>query len=894
MQEKQQNMLKKLKSFWLLIIGVITGLAALISQLEKIQENTDSIIGFGKYLFPIFVIVICYIVYTDKVTVGQAFGKPVSRKRYGPKQRKFALTGLVLSSILFVIAIGWHPIRSITGNSNDTNILITKFNGPDQGDLGIRENIYSSLEDLRKTYPDIHPVESDEVIKSSSEAQSLGKKEGADIVIWGWARKQNNSIQVKATYEPIGENDTDVIELRSPMQPVSLEENDEFQLNIEISADSAYLTSSILGFSHYLSGKYTSAIAGFEEALIQAEYSSSNDYIDRGLIHGYLGNLYVSTQQYEKAISSYTEALRDNPSDFIVYLNIAKTYALRGEYGNSLEIYDLAIESLYSTNVDEPPPYCGCKAYTGRGFTHLSVGQFEEAIEDFKQALALDSAYIDAKQGLVIAYLVTENYLDAHHSVDSLIQQTPDDSEAMNYKGLIFQAEGKYAEALELYNKALELSDKTNPNVLFNRSRLYLRNGEIDNAITDLKKGTTLTPDNSTIWSVLGLAYSSNSNWEQAIESFKQAILLNEESHKDYNLLATVYRYTGNHDEAIEILQDSIAIDPNFYLSHKNLAILYEDIFSKNTSQAEQIAVHYEKAIQILDEINELDDSNGVSVTACELDFVSQANCRLQFLPRSEELIQVDMFGDLYVNDLEKEQEEISESLSATYRRLGDIEYYDNQNPEEALLLYQKAIETWDKNSLALLRRGSSYSDVEKYSSAMEDLNKAITIGFGNRHTLAEAYVIRANIHNSTGDYDNAIEDVNTALDLWTSSDNARAWIVRGIAYRNQKKYQVALKDFELAVRIEPDSSLAYFHKAETLRRHQKYQDAADNFSSAIAVNADYDLAYYHRGLTYQDMGNFEEAISDFEKAIEITNNSQLKERVQDALRKVESDATSP
>lgn len=882
MTDKKQIFLEKLKSQWVIAVAIISSLALFINNLEKIFSRRDFIVQYWPHALVFLCMCVCLTIYFWQETEGESIGIPVKRKKLTPKQRNLSIVGLLLSTMIFVTLLGWTPVRSLISHSDDIIILITKFNGPDQTNLGIQETIYSNLEDLRKTHSDIYPVESDAIVRSSGEAQDLGKKERADIVIWGWARQQGNSVQAEATFEPIGDKNMSVYELRNPMQPISLEENEEFQLNIEISADSAYLTSSALGFSHYQSRKYESAIAGFEEALKQAEYSSSNDYIDRGLIHGYLGNLYVSTQQYDKAISNYLNALRDNPSDFLIYLNIGRTYSLLGDYQNSLKIYDLAISSLVEVD-GEPIPYCACKAYTGRGMTFLSTGKFDEAIQDFKQALALDASYVDAQQGLVIAYLVTENFAEAHLAVDALIESAPSSSEVLNYKGLIFQAEGDYETAISFYEEALELSGEGNANALFNRGRAYLINGRTDDAIGDLRRLTTLTPDNPSAWSALGIAYSNQSNWGKAIESFNQAISLDEESYRDHNLIASAYRYTGRQSEAIKILKESIKINSSFYLSHKNLGILYADI-----SQPEDAVIHYEQALDIIAEIIDLPDNNDeVLLLGCELDVVSEENCQLQVLSENERLVQLDMYGQLFVKDLEEEKMNVKTSLSSSYRVLGDVEYYQNQNYDEALAFYQKAVENWGSNTLALMRRGSVYSTLGRSTFALEDLNRAITLGLGNRSNLAQAYIVRANIHNQLGNYNESIEDVNASLDLSVSASNSDAWTIRGISYLNQGVYKSALEDFEISIRIEPDNPANHFYKAATLRKLQQYQEAIEGFNLAIDLDPDYDWAYFHRGLVYQEIGDLNSASTDLKKALEVSGDEQLKQQVRKTLNEI-------
>lgn len=92
----------------------------------------------------------------------------------------------------------------------------------------------------------------------------------------------------------------------------------------------------------------------------------------------------------------------------------------------------------------------------------------------------------------------------------------------------------------------------------------------------------------------------------------------------------------------------------------------------------------------------------------------------------------------------------------------------------------------------------------------------------------------------------------------------------RGRYYYDSGKYQEAIKDFDMAVKLNPQFVEAYDSLGNAYFKLGNYQEAIKNFSMAIELapqDADF---YYNRGIAYRKTGNYQQAAHDLNTAINL------------------------
>jgi tetratricopeptide (TPR) repeat protein len=95
------------------------------------------------------------------------------------------------------------------------------------------------------------------------------------------------------------------------------------------------------------------------------------------------------------------------------------------------------------------------------------------------------------------------------------------------------------------------------------------------------------------------------------------------------------------------------------------------------------------------------------------------------------------------------------------------------------------------------------------------------------------------------------------------------------IALKNNKNKE-ALEFFDKILELVPKSNFKdlYVNKGTALARLGKYQKAIDNYNLAIKLNANYEMVYLNKGISLLMLGRNLEAIENFDKVIEFNPNS--------------------
>jgi len=93
-----------------------------------------------------------------------------------------------------------------------------------------------------------------------------------------------------------------------------------------------------------------------------------------------------------------------------------------------------------------------------RGISHINNSQYQEAIREFNQALAIDSKYVDAYCGMGIAYLNQKKYKEAIETLEKAVALDPDKAIAYYLLGMAYEETMNYGAAVSTWTKFLTLS----------------------------------------------------------------------------------------------------------------------------------------------------------------------------------------------------------------------------------------------------------------------------------------------------------------------------------------------------------------------------------------------------------------------------------------------------
>jgi tetratricopeptide (TPR) repeat protein len=175
------------------------------------------------------------------------------------------------------------------------------------------------------------------------------------------------------------------------------------------------------------------------------------------------------------------------------------------------------------------------------------------------------------------------------------------------------------------------------------------------------------------------------------------------------------------------------------------------------------------------------------------------------------------------------------------------ISHYPNQL--DALILKSEVLKAQNKNaeSLATMEKAYSYAPFDKdlsydlaYDYADAKNAKAISLSDSlikkdSSETVARAYYIKATYFSNIGNNDEAIKnyDASIAHD-YNFLDSYRD---KGQLLYNQKKYDAALKTFQLALKVSPATAEFYFWMGKTQEAMGNKEEAKLNYQRAYGLD---------------------------------------------------------
>jgi len=172
---------------------------------------------------------------------------------------------------------------------------------------------------------------------------------------------------------------------------------------------------------------------------------------------------------------------------------------------------------------------------------------------------------------------------------------------------------------------------------------------------------------------------------------------------------------------------------------------------------------------------------------------------------------------------------------------------------------------------------GQQGSEIEFYMSSanenMKNNNFGEAIQFYNRAireqpNLIEAYRGRALAKNQLGEYNEALEDIEKALNL--REDDPETFIASGEIRTNMKDYAGALVNYNTALSMEPSSALAQAGKAMVLYFMDNKKEAMDIVEKGVFKYPNEEIYHYHLGLLFMFESKYKKALSAFDKVLQL------------------------
>lgn len=535
-------------------------------------------------------------------------------------------------------------------------------------------------------------------------------------------------------------------------------------------------------------------------------------------------------KNYADAIARFSTLLAVDPKQIAAYHNRGASYLKTGDYQHALADYDQALAMLAeqekgaagSFSPSSPEDQAErAELLFGRGIVLVQSGKPEAAVADFTQALAAgyDPATIHANLG--------NAYFKMNELNNSLVE----------------------------YGKAIK-ADATRADFYYQRG-LVLEKVNMRNALTDFAKATSLDHRYPLALAARGRANLKFGNHAEAINDYTQALEYEPGNGEYLSGRGAAFFQAGDYDRAIKDYSEAIAANATYYPAYLGRAV--------------SCAAKGDDACAAKDFDTVLSSGTVVSGTAyleAGIFQVKQGKYQEAITQFSKAIETAGKDGVVYSNRGKALQ------MMGSYR--------------DAALDFGRSLESRADNPPDYFNRGYSNMQNGGYRQAIDDFNKAARL---DPH-YAPIFSNRGYAYQKSGNYDQAISDYSLALGLIKPDQSESSYRYRypdaglnqiaesyqpffvyyhrGVSYLASGKYRPALEDFNRAAELAPQCAEVFANRGMANQQIGKMDQARADYQHALELDDRLAEAYFGRGSLSEQSGNISAAIADYTKVIDI------------------------
>jgi serine/threonine-protein kinase len=203
-------------------------------------------------------------------------------------------------------------------------------------------------------------------------------------------------------------------------------------------------------------------------------------------------------------------------------------------------------------------------AWSGLGIVHLQYvrngfgGQMHllSARRAFDKALEIDSGSIEANLYRVYMMLSRGEKESARHGIEQLLRTSANDWNVHSIAGITLRLDGMYEDALEQFNRSLQLNPANAPAIYNHRARVYQYQNQLELAEEELQKGLTLEPKHSLLRTSLAYQHMRAGELETAISLLEAVIREDDSMRIAFPTLAMCYVQVGQREKAASLIEE--------------------------------------------------------------------------------------------------------------------------------------------------------------------------------------------------------------------------------------------------------------------------------------------------------------------------------------------------
>lgn len=347
-----------------------------------------------------------------------------------------------------------------------------------------------------------------------------------------------------------------------------------------------------LGNLYYRTGMYNIAVKNYKKAL-----DASKKIMKQSLKTA--DDMILPQRQRSEETSDVAGKLGDNS---IIYYNLGNAYFKKGDYQEAIDSYKEAL--LINPALDS------AEENTARALMWL--GRFEEATEYFKRLCESNPDNFRAHLNLGTIYSDMKRYDEAIEELNDAVRLNPNSKLAYHALGRVYVKTGRYDEAVEIYNKYIS-KYPGEYKAYYNKGMALYNQNKNEEAITAFRKAVDIQPDYHEALYNMGVVLDEMGRMDEAVEVFREVIELRPDFLNAYNNLGIILSTSGRYLEALNVYMKGLKRNPNSYSLYYNMGMTLFDM-----NRYEDAAETFRSAIEIKSDEYEVYYYHGLALTQIE------------------------------------------------------------------------------------------------------------------------------------------------------------------------------------------------------------------------------------------------------------------------------------
>lgn len=237
--------------------------------------------------------------------------------------------------------------------------------------------------------------------------------------------------------------------------------------------------------------------------------------------------------------------------------------------------------------------------HDNKGMNAYESGDYDTAVNEFKEAISYDGSNADYYIHLGMAYVEQKSYDEAlgYFNQAEGCAENDDQKALLNRgRGIACLYQGDYQTAIKWFGEALNISSQSNDiriDTLYYKAEAEQKSGDYQAAVQSYGQIIDLKDDAGTRM-LRGMAYMQLQDYASAEKDLYAAIKQSRKSYAVYRTLYSALEAQGKDDEAKQILNDALQLSGSSGEDYYNRGMIYVDL-QDYTNAVDMLNKSYDK-----------------------------------------------------------------------------------------------------------------------------------------------------------------------------------------------------------------------------------------------------------------------------------------------------------